>query len=66
MIELHFTDDIPQSCGSEVLDCGDRTLYAISIQLGIGDLELHNRVDLHGDVVLGDHRLRREIDHLLL
>ena len=41
-------------------------LHAIGVQLGIDDLEVNDSVDLHGDVVLGDDGLGREIDYLLL
>ncbi|CAN4006671.1 DUF6472 domain-containing protein, partial [Dysosmobacter welbionis] len=30
------------------------------------DLEVDHRIDLHGDIVLGDDGLGREIRHLLL
>ena len=35
-----------------------------SMALGIGNLEKHDRVDVHGDVVAGDDRLGREIGDL--
>ena len=38
---------------------------AVCKQLGIGDLEIDDRVDLHGDVILGDDRLRREVGDTL-
>ena len=41
-------------------------LHAVGIQLGVCDLEIDDRVDLHGDVVLGDDGLGREVHHLLL
>ena len=41
-------------------------LHAVGIQLGIGDLEVDHRVDLHGHVILGDDRLGSKVRHLLL
>ena len=41
-------------------------LHTVSIELGVGDLEVEHRVDLHGDVVLGDDGLRLEVRDLLL
>ena len=41
-------------------------LHAVGIQLGICNLKIDHRVNLHGDVVLCNHGLRSEIRHLLL
>ena len=41
-------------------------LNAVCVKLGIGYLEVDNGVDLHGDVILGDNGLRREVRNLLL
>ena len=41
-------------------------IYAVGVQLRVGDLKIHDGVDLHGDVVLGDDGLGRVIEHLLL
>ena len=40
-------------------------LHAVGVQLGVGDLEINDRVDLHGDVILGDHGLGRKVRYLL-
>ena len=41
-------------------------LDAVGVQLGVGYLEVDNGVYLHGDVILGDNGLGREIGYLLL
>ena len=41
-------------------------LDAVGIELGIRDLEIEHRVDLHGDIILGDHGLGREVHDLFL
>ena len=41
-------------------------LYTVGVQLGVGDLKVDDRVDLHGDVILGDDGLGGEVHHLLL
>ena len=41
-------------------------LDAVGIELGIGDLEVDDGVDLHGDVILGNNRLGRIVKNLLL
>ena len=66
MVELHIADDVPQRRCGKVFNRRNRALHAVGIQLRVGDLEIDDRVDLHRDVVLGDHGLRREIDDLLL
>ena len=66
MVQLHITDDITQGGSGQALDGENGTLHAVGIQLGIGHLVEHDGIDLHGDVILGDHRLRRKVHHLLL
>ena len=41
-------------------------LDAVGVQLRIGYLEIDDRVDLHGDIILGDNGLRGEVCYLLL
>ena len=41
-------------------------LDAVGIELGVGDLEVNDSVDLHGDIILGDNGLGRIVQHLLL
>ena len=41
-------------------------LDAVGIELGVGDLKIDDRVDLHGDVILGDDGLGIEVGDLLL
>src|SRR5699024_7617081 len=45
---------------------GHGLLHAVAVQLGVGNLEVHHRVNLHGDVILGDYRLGGIVQHLLL
>ena len=66
MVQLHVADDIAQGGGAQVFDGAQRPLDAVGEQLGVGDLEEHHSVDLHGDVIAGDHRLGLEVHHLLL
>ena len=66
MVKLHLTDDVAQGSGGEVLNRRERTLDTVSIKLGVGDLEEYDGVDLHRHVILGDHRLRLEINDLFL
>ena len=41
-------------------------LNAVGIELRVGYLEVDDRIYLHGDVILGDNGLRREVCDLLL
>ena len=41
-------------------------LDAVCVELGVGDLEIEHRINLHGDVILGDNRLGRVVHDLLL
>ena len=65
-VQLQVANDVAQGGGGEVLDGGHGVLHAVGVQLGVGDLEVDHSVDLHGDIVLGDHGLGREVHHLLL
>ena len=65
MIQLQLADDVAQGGGGEVFNGGQGTLHAVGVQLGVGDLEEDHGVNLHGDVVAGDHRLGLEVHHLL-
>ena len=66
MVQLQIADDVAQGGRAQVFDCGNRAFHTVCIELWIRDLEIHNRINLHRHVVLRDHRLGREIDHLLL
>ena len=66
LVQLQVADDVAQGGGGEVLNGGHGVLHAVGVQLGVGDLEVDHGVDLHGDVVLGDDGLGREVHHLLL
>ena len=66
LVQLQIADDVSQGGGGEVLDGAHGMLHAVSIQLGVGDLEVEHSVDLHSDVILGDDGLGREVHHLLL
>ena len=66
LIELHVTDDRTQRRRRQILKTRQRILYAIHKKLRILHLHEHHRIDGHGNIILRDHRLRREIQHLLL
>ena len=66
LVELHFADDVAERRGGEVLDGVHRVLDAVGVELGVGDLKIDDRVDLHGDVILGDDGLGIEVGDLLL
>ena len=66
LVQLQLADDVTQGGSGQILDGAHGILHAVGVQLGIGDLEVDDRVDLHGDVVLGDDRLGVEVRHLLL
>ena len=60
------TDDVTQRGGGQVLNGTHGVLNTVGKELGVGDLVVHNGVDLHGDVILGDNGLGRIVQHLLL
>ncbi len=66
MVQLHLADDVAKGGGAQILNSGDGIFNAIGIELGVGYLEIDHRVYLHGDVVLGDNGLGREVNDLLL
>ena len=66
LVELHFADDVAKRRGGQVLDGVHRVLDAVGVELGVGDLKIDDRVDLHGDVILGDDGLGIEVGDLLL
>ena len=66
MVQLHLADDIAQGGGGQALDGRDGLVHAVGVELGIHDLKEHDGVDLHGDVIAGDDRLRGEVCDLLL
>ena len=66
MVQFHIADDVPQRGGGQTLYREDRALHAIGVQLGVGHLIKDDGVDLHGDVILGNNRLRRKVHDLLL
>jgi hypothetical protein len=49
----------------DLLDTDDVVRDLVDRGLGVEHLVVDDRVDVHRQVVLGDHRLRRERDHLL-
>ena len=66
LVELHVADDVAQRRRGQVLQAGEGILDTVREQLGIENLHEHDGIDLHGDVILRDDGLRREIQHLLL
>ena len=66
VIQFQFTDDITQCRSAEGFNRHDRTLNAVSIQLGIRDLIVNNGINLHGYVITGNNGLRFKVHNLLL
>ena len=66
LVQLQIADDVAERGGGEILNGAHGLLHAVGVELGVDDLEIDHGVDLHGDVVLGDHRLGVEVRHLLL
>ena len=65
-VKLELADDVSQSRRGEVLDGYHGLLDAVGEELRVSHLEVDDGVYLHGDVVLRDDGLRREVSHLLL
>ena len=65
LLERHAADDVAQRRDGELLDRLDVVRDLVRRRLRVGDLEVDDGVDAHDEVVLGDHRLRRERDDLL-
>ena len=65
-VQLQLTDDIPQCGGSEVLNGVHGVLHPIGKEFRVCNLIVQNSVNLHGHVVLGNHRLGRKVSHLFL
>ena len=65
MVQLHLADDVAQRGGRQALDGRDGLVDAIGVELGIHHLKEDHGVDLHGDVIAGDDRLRGEVGDLL-
>ena len=66
LIQFQIADDVTQGGSRQGLHGRHGLLHAVGVQLGVGDLEIHDGVDLHGDVILGDNGLRRIVQNLLL
>jgi len=60
LLQRHAADDVAQRGGGQLLDTDDVVADLIHRRLRVGDLEVHDGVDVDRQVVLGDHRLRRE------
>ena len=66
LVKLHVTDDIAERRRRKILKTRNRILHTVGIKARIKHLHENNGVDLHGDVILRDHRLRREVQNLFL
>ena len=64
-IKLHLADDIAQSGTGQSLERVWKVLYRIGRLLGIGNAVIDHGVNIDGDVILGNYRLAREVQHLL-
>jgi hypothetical protein len=65
LLEVHATDDVAQRGHRELLDGLDVVGDLVGRSDRVGDLEVDDGVDGDDEVVLGDHRLRREAHDLL-
>ena len=65
LFQGHPADDIAQRSRGQLFHSDDVVVDLVDRRLGAGDLEVDHRVDIDREVVLGDHRLRREGDHPL-
>ena len=65
LLEVHATDDVAQRGHGELLDGRDVVGDLVRRRHRVGHLEVDDGVDRDHQVVLGDHRLRREGDDLL-
>ncbi len=65
LFEVEATDDVAERGGRELLDRTEVVRDLVRRRTGVGDLEVDDRVDRDDEVVLGDHRLRREGHDLL-
>ncbi len=63
--EIHAADHVAQRCHGQLFERLDEIRDLIRRGPRVRDLEVQHRVDVHNQVVLGDHRLRRERHHLL-
>ena len=64
-VQLQLTDDVSQRSSCQIFNRGNRTLHAVGKQLRVGNLEEDYRINSHGNIILSDNRLWREINHLL-
>ena len=64
LVEFHFADDVAQRRARQGLDGVREVLHRVRGLLRIGDAVIEHRVDVDGDVVLGDDRLAGEVQHL--
>ena len=65
LLEVHPADDVAQRGHRELLDRLDVVGDLVRRSDRVGHLEVDDGVDRDDQVVLGDHRLRREADDLL-
>ena len=65
LLQCHATDHVSQRCHRNLLHANDVVIHPVDGLSGVVDLEGHDDVDGHRQVVLGDDRLRREGDHAL-
>ena len=60
LLEVQRADHVAQRRDGELLDRLERVRDLVGRRLRVGDGEVEDSVDLDHEVVLGDHRLRRE------
>ena len=65
VVYFSITDPKLYTYGVEQPMMAMETLTATTLRNIIGDLEIHDRIDLHGNVILGNNRLGWIVQHLL-
>ena len=65
LVERHRADHVAERRHREQVDRREVVGDLVRRRLRVGDLEVDDRLDVHDDVVLRDHGLRRERDDLL-
>ena len=65
LIQFQIANDVTQSGSGEGFHSDHGLLHAVGVQLGICNLEIHNGINLHGNVILGDNGLGRIVQNLL-
>ena len=66
LVQFQLAHHVPEGGGGEVVEGVDGVDRAVGEKHGVEHAEVHDGVDLHGDVVLRDHGLGRRVEDLFL